>query len=214
MKRSLVLIMCLGLIAGSVVSAQAGAKKPQKVEFFLHGTEAVGEVDLANNFGVGYNKMDGTAPTDPTPKSITGLTWVGDPQMWNDCAGMYTLPNWTGLVSGQIKGDMTLTLHTIAGPRQLEVEIWPDIGTQTCASNDLAEGTYPEPAAMAVVDVPPGQGVLEVVFEDVNFKAFGSLLVQVTPVGPAAARILYDSADYPSSLQFSCIPAKGAKSCV
>src|SRR5688572_17333893 len=106
MKRSLVVLMCLGLLAGSVVSAQAGARKATKVEFFLHGTEMIGEVDLANNFGAAYNKMDTTEPTEPAPKSVTGLTWAGDPQAWNDCAGMYTLPNWSGLVSGQIKGDM------------------------------------------------------------------------------------------------------------
>lgn len=158
--------------------------------------------------------MDATKPTDATPKSITGLFWAGDPQLWNDCAGMYGLPAWQGALAGQIKGDMKLTLHTVAGPRKLEIELWPDIGTMTCKSNDLAEGTYPEPAAMAVVDVPPGHSMLEVVFKNVNFKAAGSLMLQITPVGPAAARILYDSADFASSLEFSCLPAKGATSCV
>lgn len=208
MKRFLVVVAISGLVVGSVTTAEA-AKKPQKVELFLHGTEMIGEIDLANNFAVGYNAMNTAKPTDAVPKSITGIFWK---EQFNDCAGMFGLPVWVGPVAGHIKGDMTLTLHKISGPRRLEVEIWPDVGTQTCASNDLSEGTYPEPAAMTTVDLPPGQGAVEVVLENVNFKARGTVLLQLTSVGgPASARILYDSPDFASSLAFSCIPSSGSK---
>lgn len=213
MKPLIGISLILGLVVGSVATADAAKKKPAPVEFFFHGTEAIGEIDLVNNFGAAYNKMDTTEPDGDVPKSITGLTWAEDPQMWNDCAGMYTLPVWTGPLSGRIVGDMKLTLHTISVGRPMTVEIWPDIATQTCASNDLSEGTYPEPAAMARIDIPPGHSTVEYTFEDVNIKAVGSLLIQFTSVGPAAARILYDSPDLASSLSFKCIPARG-KSCV
>ena len=80
------------------------------------------------------------------------------------------------------------------------------------ARNDTSDGTYPEPAAETTVDLPPGPGASEVVLKKVNFKAIQGLTVMVLPHGPLPYRVLYDSADYASSLTFSCIPKSG-KSC-
>jgi hypothetical protein len=65
----------------------------------------------------------------------------------------------------------------------------------------------------------------EAVIKGVNFKAVGSMIVQVSPVvavdipspggailTPFISRILYDTPEFASSLEFSCIPASG-KSC-
>ena len=125
------------------------------------------------------------------------------------CAGNNLFPVWSGKVSGTIKGDMKLTLHTVSAPRQIEVEVWPDIGSQACASNDVSEGSYPEPVAYAVADVPAGPGVTEIVMKNVNFKAASSLLVQLTPVGPGGPRILYDAADYATATLYNNQPAIG-----
>jgi hypothetical protein len=210
MKRVIVSIMALTLLLGSVVSAQAG-KKPASVKFFLHGTEMLGEVDMANNFGAAYNKMDTTEPDGPAPKSFGISAWGGPP--WNDCAGMFILPVWTGAVAGKIVGDIKISLYSVSGPRSVTVQIWPDVSGQTCASNDVSEGQYPEPAAQATIALTPGAGVTEAVIEDVNFKAVGILMLQIRPTSPAPGRLLYDAADFASSIEFKCIPARG-KSCV
>lgn len=127
---------------------------------------------------------------------------------------MYILPVWTGLVSGKVVGDLTVTLHTIAPPRPLEVQIYADVVTMACASNDLSEGEYPEPVAAATVTPAGGLQALEVSFEDVNFKVRSTLMLQLRPAGgPYGGRILYDAPDYASSVEFSCIPARG-KSCL
>ena len=210
MKKALTIALITGLVAGALAVGPAQAKKAkaQSVTFYLHGTETIGEIDIANNFAVGYSKMDTAKPKDPVPKSVTGLFWK---EHWNDCAGMYGLPAWTGNVSGQITGDMKLSLHTINRPAgAIEVEIWPDVSTMMCADNDFSEGSYPDPVASATVNLPPGHDATTVVFKNVNFKAVGSLLVQITSVGgPASTRILYDSPEFASSLKFSCIPTKG-----
>lgn len=213
MKRSVILALTLGLLVGSVATADAAKKKkPQKVTFFLHGTEILGEVDMANNFAVGYNKMDTTEPESPAPKSRAFVTWAGDPAMWNDCAGSFLVPNWTGALAGKVVGDMKVTLHTFSGPKSVIVQVWPDLTTQTCASNDLGEGQYPQPAGEVTVELPPGPGSVEAVLEGLNFKAVGSMMIQVTPVGPVPGRVLYDSPDFASSVEFSCIPTQG-RSC-
>ena len=59
--------------------------------------------------------------------------------------------------------------------------------------------------------------------KNVNTKAVGSLLVQISPAfvegpegrkvfPPSFIRLLYDTPDYDSRVEFMCIPSKG-KSC-
>jgi hypothetical protein len=212
MRRVSAMVLVLGLVFGAVTSAQAKKSKPVKATLYLHGTETLGEVDLANNFGASYNKMSTAEPTGEAPKSLQFTTWTGDPAMWNDCAGSYLLPVWTAPVSGRVVGDIKVTLHTLSAPRAVTVQVWPDLMTQTCASNDVSQGDYPTPAAEATVDLPAGPGVSEVVLEKVNFKAVAALTVMILPNGPVPGRVLYDSPDFASSLEFSCIPKSG-KTC-
>jgi len=213
MKRVVSMLLILGMVFGAIASAEAKKKvKPVTATLYFHGNETVGEVDTANNFAVAYNKMDQTEPSGAAPKSKALTTWTGEPAMWNDCAGSYLLPVWTAPVSGRIVGDIKVTLHSLAAPGTVSIQVWPDVMTQACASNDVAEGDYAEPAAEATVDLPAGPGASEVVLKKVNFKAFAALTVMVLPHGPVAARVLYDSPDYASSLTFSCIPKSG-KTC-
>jgi hypothetical protein len=214
MKRLISIVLTLGLVVGAAASAEAGKRaKPVKTTFYFHGTETVGEVDLANNFAAAYNKMDTTEPADAAPKSLAFTTWHGDPQMWNDCAGSYLLPVWTGSVTGRIVGDIKITLNTISGPKAVTVQVWPDLTTQTCGPNDTSDGTYPVPAAETMVDLAPGSGETTAILKNVNFKAQAVLTFMILPEGPAPARVLYDSPDYASSLEFTCIPKTG-RTCV
>lgn len=213
MRRVISILLVSGIMFGAVASAEAAKKKPVPVTLYLHGTETVGEIDLANNFGSAYLKMDPTEPAEAAPRSRPFTTWVGDPQMWNDCAGSALLPVWTGALSGKVVGDIKVTLHTASAPKDVLVQIWPDLMTQTCASNDLAEGDYPKPAAEATASLPAGPGETEVVIKNVKFDAIGSLMVQLTPVGPLPGRVLYDSPDFSSRIELTCIPRSG-KSCV
>jgi hypothetical protein len=210
MKRMVIAIVAVALVAGSVTTVHAKGKmkrKPVPTTFYLHGVETLGEVDLAKNSGVGYNVMDATEPTDDVPKSITPVTWAGDE--WNDCVGSYLLPVWTGLMSGRVVGDISVTLHTAAASHPLEIQVWDDVDTQGCADN------YVEPEAMTTVTVPAGPGVVEAVIEDVDFGVDELLMLQLRPVGgPFPGRFLYDAADLASAIELSCIPARGKTSCV
>ena len=210
MKRTVVLFLVLGLVFGAIATAEAKAK-PVTTTLYLHGTEMFGEIDRATQFGASYSKMDTTAPDGAAPKSWGISAWAGSP--WNDCAGMFILPVWTSPLVGTVKGDLKVSLYSVNGPRSVQIQIWPDMGTQTCASNDLGEGTYVEPAVQATIDLAPGAGLTEAVIEDVNFKALGSVMLQIRPSGPQPGRLLYDAADFASSIEFMCTPKSG-KSCV
>jgi hypothetical protein len=76
------------------------------------------------------------------------------------------------------------------------------------------------------LELPPGTGSVEAVLEDVDFTSVGSLMLQLSPavqvplpspvnpvLSPFISRVLYDTPDFASSIEFSCIPTSG-KSCV
>ena len=209
MKRILAFVAVVGLIFGAVSVAEAGKKKPKPVKstLYLHGNETVGEVDTVNGFAAYYLKMDTTKPGGDPPKSKQLSWWKGPP--FNDCAGSYLAPVWQGEVAGRVVGDVKVTLFAAGAPTDVFVQLWPDVMTQTCGSNDLGEGEYPQPVE-ASTTLAPGENTF--VIEDVNIKTRGFLTLQVTGGGPTAGRVLYDSTDYASRVEFKCIPAKG-KSC-
>lgn len=209
MKRIVALVAVFGLMFGMLTAAEAGKKKkkPVKSTLYFHGTETAGDLDTINNFGTAYSEMDTTKPGGDPPKSKQLSWWKGVP--FNDCAGSYLAPVWRGEVAGRVIGDIKVTLFAAGAPTNVIVQVWPDLMTQQCASNDLSEGEYPQ-AAEASTTLAPGENTF--VIEDVNIKARGALTLQVTGDGPTLGRVLYDSADFASRVQFKCIPAKG-KTC-
>lgn len=215
MRKKVAVTLLVGLVAAAVAvgPAHAGKKKTKPVTFYLHGTETVGEIDTANDFAVRYKPMSTTKPAEPAPRSVSWITWTGEPAMWNDCAGSFLLPVWSGSVSGRIVGDLKVELHTFSAPTSVEIQIWPDLLSQQCATNDVSTGEYPVPAAQETVEIAGGPATTEVVLKDVDFKAASSITLQIRPHGPMPGRVLYDSPDYASSLTFTCIPASG-RSCV
>jgi hypothetical protein len=214
MKRFFVLFLALGLIVGSIATADAKKKaKPVATTLYLHGTSDVGEADLPDNVSGGlFMAMDTTKPSAATPKSMFVTNYIAGPN--TTCSGNALLPTWKGPLSGTVKGDLTITLNTIGSPAaKMQVDVFPD-GTGGCDSTVGSTGFVP-PVASAIVDVPPGPGVTEVKFENVNFKAVGTLVMMLSipgaPANPYQVRVLYDGAGYESNIALSCTPASGSK---
>lgn len=222
MKKLLVLTVLAVLLAP--LSASAGKKvKPVPTKLFLHGASAVGENDSFASVAEGYLPMDSTEPSGSEVKSRQITNYLVGPN--SQCAGNNLFPVWSGPVSGTVKGDMKLTFSTVGTPGSVVVRVWPDVSSSLCDSAATGANDYPEPAGEVMVDLAPGEGTVEAVMKGVNFKAIGSMIVQISPavavdvpdpggslLVPVLARVLYDTADFASSIEFSCIPAKG-KSC-
>ena len=229
MRKFVIGALAVGLLAGALaLPATAGKAKPQPVTFYLHGPFASGELDYAETTantlqGVpdGFQSMDTTEPADPAPDSMGLTNYVRGPN--RSCSGNALFPTWQGKLIGKVSGDMKVYLNAIAGPAtKVVVEVFPD----SLGGCDSATGStgYVPPVASAEATLVPGTGETEVVLEGVKFKSLSHLVIMVTPVGMDAAgqpaldpasqgRLLYDSADFASRIEFSCTPTSG-KSCI
>lgn len=208
----------------SVLLAPASAgKKPVKTTFYLHGSQAIGETESFSLVADAYLPMSPEEPAAAEPRSKFITNYVAGPNA--NCAGNNLFPVWTGAMSGRIKGDMKFTFSTVGTPGPVEVRVWPDIMSSLCDSPATGTMDYVDPAGSVVVDLPPGAGTVEALIKDVDFKVAQHLLIQVSPIeavdlpdpagsllSPFMARILYDTPDFASALEFSCVPAKG-KTC-
>ena len=219
MKRALTVVVALSLVGG-LIAAPASAKKKKKkakpvaTTYYMHGPTTVGEVDGANwfsNLGAAPSPftMDETEPTDPVPDSMT----FTNPALNDQCTGLpAAFPSFQGNLAGTIKGDATLTAHFASAPGTIKARIWADVPMFSC--NDA----YIEPASEVDVELPSGQGEVEIVFPDLNLKAVTGISVEIlapsgTDWGGQVGRLLYDSPAALTRLEFNCIPASG-KSCV
>jgi hypothetical protein len=211
-------VLAAALVVASL-AADAGAKKrarPVNTKLYLHGTSPVDEMDYGA-LGDAYPSMDPKKPAGP-PKSKQITNYVVGPN--ERCAGNNLFPVWIGDVSGTIVGKMKLTFTTASTPGQVDVRVWPDVASLLCDQETLGAHDYPKPAAEVRITLPPGGGTVKAITKKVRFKATQSLMVQLTPatapvggvLGPFVARVVYDSPEFASSLQFKCIPRKG-KSC-
>lgn len=225
--KKISVLMLTAVVAASLGSGAAASAKPKakpvSTTLYLHGTQPVGESESFSLVADTLLPMDANEPTGAEPKSKFITNYAAGPN--TACAGNNLFPVWSGQVTGTVKGDMKFTFHTIGTPGPVEVRVWPDVGSSLCDSEATGANDYVEPAGAVTVDLPPGPGTVEAVMKNVNFKAIGSIIVQVSPVvavdipspggsvlNPFVSRILYDTPDFASSLQFSCIPARG-KSC-
>lgn len=227
MKRSIVLILALGLIAGSLTGGATAAKKkkkkskPVKTTLYFHGNEMAGEVESMGAVADVPLPMSPKKPSDAAPKSKQIINGVVTPN--GQCANNNLFPNWSGKLSGTVKGDVKVTFNAVSSPGKVVVRVWPDVMSLLCDSSVSGSSDYPKPAGETVVDLPNGAGEVTAVLKNVRAKAIGSLLVQISPAAidtpdgdeafpPSFARLLYDSPDFASRIEFKCIPAKG-KSC-
>lgn len=215
MKRFLTILLVVGLVASAFVAPATAAKKkkakPVATALYFHGHTAIGEADALDGAlggaatGTGYPKMDTTEPTGQPPKSMVVVSYVGGPN--TTCAGSPLAPAWIGDMTGTLVGDVKVTFDAISTPSgQVDVQLFPD---QTAFACDLTS------LAQVRVDLPPGAGQVEAIIEDVKLPVLAALMVQITPVTatPYVSRVLYDSPDYPSKIEFGCIPSAGAKTC-
>jgi hypothetical protein len=215
MKKALIAILVLGLLAGAqAFPAAAKRAKAKPVTLYLHGTEDLGELEIGNAGSGTFMPADPTKPDASTPKSMFVTNYLVGPN--TSCSGNSLLPTWRGRLSGTVKGDVTLTLHTIGSPGAvMQADLFPD-GTGGCDS-DLGSTGFIPPAASTQVDVAPGPGVTEVTFSGINFKAVGSVVVMLSipgaPANPYQVRVFYDGAGYESALTLPCVPKTG-KSCI
>ena len=224
MRKTISMLAATALVVGAFAAPAIAKKKakPVNTKLFLHGSTVIGENDSFSLVAEGYLPMDPSEPSAEA-KSRQITNYLGGPN--TQCAGNNLFPVWSGPVSGTIKGDVKLTFNAIGTPGKAVVRIWPDVGSSLCDSATSGTFDYPDPAGEVVVDLPAGPGQVEAVMKGVNFKAIGSVIVQISPavaadipepggsvLEPFVSRVLYDSADFASALEFKCIPAKG-KTC-
>ena len=224
MKRSIAIALALGLVTAGFTSAEAAKKrKPVKTTLYLHGETVVGENDSFTAINDRFLPMDAKEPTGSEPKSRFITNYVVGPN--TQCAGNNLFPVWTGELAGRIKGDMKVVLHTIGTPGPLVLRVWPDVSGQACDSELTGTKAYVKPAGEITVELPPGHGEIEAVFKKLDFNVQGVLMFQLSPevavdlpspagslLDPFLSRVLYDSTDLVSSLEFMCTPKTG-RSC-
>lgn len=221
-------------MVAAAAPALAGKKKkkppappaPVATSLFLHSTEQFGEAEIPSHQIDGtWMKMDATEPPDGDSKSMFVTNYSAGPN--SNCNANSLVPVWVAPFSGHVVGDIKITLNYMGTPAKIELALTPDVTGSQC--ND-AKVDY---AASTIVDVPAGEGTLEVTITGVDFVVGANLALQVSnanesglpdPPPPAPClgcrttpnqvRLLYDSADAASSVQLSCFPNAGATSCV
>lgn len=207
MRRSVVIVIAAGLIAGAVAApATAGKKKGKSAvtTFYLHGRGPVAESYINETWlDSNWMTMDTTEPTNGEPSSMFVTNYFRGPN--TDCDGNGLLPVWRGDYSGTFKGEAKVTLHTVATPAvQMRVSLYAD-PTGTCTSNlPTGASEAPKPVATELVDVAPGHATTEVVFKKLKFKAAAGLLLQLsipTQTTPGQVRVFFDSPDFASSVE-------------
>ena len=213
MKKTLIVALALSLVAGALAMPAAAKKKakPVSTTLYAHGPSTAGEVDGAvwvTETGKPPLTLDATEPAAGLPKSQNFFS----PGLNDQCTGLpLAFPTFQGDLSGTIVGDVTMTAHFVSAPSKVLARIWTDVPNFSC--NDA----YVEPASEVEVDVPAGQSEVEIVFPGLKQEALSWVLVEIlAPSGTdykgQVGRLLYDSADAATRLEFNCIPASG-KSC-
>lgn len=207
MKKLLFVALSAALVGGALAAPASGAKaKPVKTSLYLHGAYPAGEGDgadwIANS--TPPMSMDPTEPSAAEPKSM-GYSGAA----FNDqCSGLpLVFPTWVGNLQGTIVGDAHLKAHFVAAPATITARIWVDTPVFSCNES------FVPPAQEVQVEIPAGHNEVDIVFKGLRLKATANVMIELLSQSPAAqGRVLYDSADMASVLQFKCIPARG-KSC-
>jgi len=110
-------------------------------------------------------------------------------------------------MSGQIVGDVKITLYFASSPGDATVRIWTDTPEFLC------DDAYVQPAIETTVEVPAGSNKVEVVVPGVKATATSMISMTVwdgTLTRHGLGRVLYDGVGYESKIEFGCIPATGS----
>lgn len=214
MKRMITGLLGLCVLAGLIASPAAAKKAgPVATTLYMHGNMPVGDgLEFVNGVQNSTNmKMDPTEPAAGAPKSMSFSLPVGNDQ----CAGNDLFPSWSGTVSGKLASDVTMTAHFAAAPSTITARIWLDVPFGSCTSSTAGTSDFRDPVAEVEVEVPAGHNEVEIVFPGLKGKKVASIMVVELHTNAASnqGRVLYDSADMATRLEFTCIPGKGATSC-
>lgn len=219
-RKLLVVGLVAGLVAGSlVVPAEAKKKKKKKkpkpvaTTLYMHGNAPIGDGLEFTIFATeGTNmKMDGVEPADGPPKSFSYSFPLGNAE----CTGNPLFPSWEGPVEGTIVGDVTWMANFASAPGTATARLWVDIPFSSCTSSNTGAADFVDPISEVEVEIPAGSNEVEIVFEDVGVPVIANMIVEIHQTSPTnVGRIVYDSPDYPTRLEFDCIPPKGQKACI
>lgn len=214
MKRLISVLLGLGLVAGSLVSPAAAARKakPVATTLYMHGEQPVADLTqwLGGAVGNPHRMMDTTEPAAGPPDSQSFSFAAGN----LECAGNDLFPSWEGKITGKLASDVTIKANFLSAPTTVTARIWIDVPFGSCTSSNTGSTDFQPPVAEVTVDVPAGSNEVEIELDGLKRKkVVYSMIVQLHQTSPAGqGRVLYDSADYPTRVEFSCIPASG-KSC-
>jgi hypothetical protein len=204
-------LLGFGLVAGSLVSPAVAARKPKPVAttLYMHGTLPVADLTewLTGAANGTHRMMDATEPAAGAPKSQSFSFVAGNLQ----CTGNELFPSWEGKIAGKLASDVTIKANFVSAPTTVTARVWIDVPFGSCTSSNTGATDFQPPVAEVTVDVPPGSNEVEIVLEGLKGKkAKFSMIVQLHQTSPTGqGRILYDSADFASRVEFKCIPASG-----
>ena len=211
MKRLVSVLLGLGLVAGSLASPAAAAARPKPVAttLYMHGEFPVADMTqwLSGVTGTPHRTMDTTEPAAGAPDSQSFSFAAGN----LECAGNDLFPSWEGKVSGKLASDLKLTAHFLSAPASVTARVWIDVPFGSCTSSNTGATDFQPPVAEVTVDVPAGSNEVMIELPGLKGKKVAySMIVQLHQTSPAKpGRVLYDSADYATRVEFSCIPASG-----
>lgn len=219
MKRPVAIAAVVLLVTASFSSTALAAKKqaptPVATTLYAHGPSQFGEIDgiqwVANTFPTTSPlTLDAEEPSGSIPKSQS----IATPAINSQCTGTpIANPVFEGPLQGKITGDLKVTAHFLSAPGTITARLWTDIPIFQC--NDA----YSQPDGVAEVTLPSGRGEAVFEFPGLNLPAKSMITIQILAEDVVngyegqTGRLLYDSTDAPTRLEFDCIPA-GGTSCV
>ena len=204
-------LLGMGLVVGSLASpvAAAAKRKPVVTTLYMHGEFPVADMTqwLNGVSGTPHRMMDTTEPAAGAPDSQSFSFAAGN----LECAGNDLFPSWEGKVTGKLASDLTLTANFLSAPTSVTARVWIDVPFGSCTSSNTGSTDFQPPVAEVTVDVPAGSNAVEIELDGLKGKKVAySIIVQLHQTSPAEqGRVLYDSADYSTRVEFSCIPASG-----
>jgi len=207
MRKVAVAAVALVLVSGlSATPAQAG-RKPVTTVLYLHGDYPVGDFIewITMPLDAAPMQMDPTEPAAGPPKSMTYSPVIGK----TSCAGNQLFPTWEGRVAGTITSDVKLTATFVAPPSQVRARLWLDV-----PYGEGCVGDYKPPVAEATIAVPPGRNEVEIVLKGAKGKKVGyKMMLELDAPAQSQGRVMYDSRDFATALEFTCVPFAGDKTC-
>lgn len=212
MKRTPVLLVALAVLSAGAgqgaLAASSKAPKTLKKTYYLHGTSQLGNQDYGLAGGE-MMPMNATKPSGASDKTFVTYGAVASPNP--ACAGSPFFANWTGSVSGKLKGTATVKFYAQSTGGTAKVQLFADVTESLC--NEAYPGALGE-LEVALPASPTPQLVTATFPVSSRTKISSVLTLQIQAgAGPQVSAFTYDSTVSPASLTFTCVPKTGKKTC-